>query len=219
MTLAPGSADHRELLYLLAHEHFHCWKGPGAEQPEELVYWFSEGFTDFYARRLLLRAGLWTLDDTVRDLNQKLAGLWANPVRNRPNQDIAGEFWRSPAVGALPHQRGTLVALVLDHELRRRSDGRRNLDDFMRALMVDTRARGAPLSCEFLLARIEAATDADFGAKLRATILAGDDPPLSRDLCAPVLRLTWPDSTQGVPAAAPAFEIVARDEALARSVL
>jgi predicted metalloprotease with PDZ domain len=46
-----------QLKYLLAHEYFHTWNpralGTMPDGPDQtLDYWFSEGFTDFYARRL-----------------------------------------------------------------------------------------------------------------------------------------------------------------------
>ncbi len=45
--------------FLPAHEMFHYWNaGKLGEIREETPYWFTEGFTDYYARLLLLRAGL-----------------------------------------------------------------------------------------------------------------------------------------------------------------
>ena len=62
MTPKTGLAldeDGRGVPWLLSHELFHLWNGHRyrLEEPDQLGYWFSEGFTDYYARRLLLRAG------------------------------------------------------------------------------------------------------------------------------------------------------------------
>ena len=42
-----------------AHEHFHTWVGGKIrnDKQEELNYWWSEGFTDYYSRVLALRSG------------------------------------------------------------------------------------------------------------------------------------------------------------------
>src|SRR5206468_3351167 len=129
LTLAPGSADRRELLHIIAHEHFHLLgRHRGAEQPEELVYWFSEGFTEFYTMRLLFRSGLCTLDDYLRELNESLEHLWLNPGRNRTNEEIRPVTWKDHELADVPRLRGIVLAFVLDHELRARSGGRRSLD-------------------------------------------------------------------------------------------
>ncbi|MCJ7617326.1 MAG: hypothetical protein MUO43_12405 [Desulfobacterales bacterium] len=64
-----------DLKYLFAHELFHTWntgKLGVRQNPEQLIYWFSEGFTGYYARLLLLRAGLITIEEYVSDYNDKL---------------------------------------------------------------------------------------------------------------------------------------------------
>jgi len=49
----------KEVLPLLAHEYFHAWNNGqlGAQAPDRSTAWLSEGFTDFYTKRLLLRTG------------------------------------------------------------------------------------------------------------------------------------------------------------------
>src|SRR5262245_56029938 len=77
-TLLGSDAEHGyQVLQLLAHEYFHTWNGneiPGVSD------WFTEGFTEFFAARLLRRAGL--VDDArwLRALNQDLRTLWVSPV-------------------------------------------------------------------------------------------------------------------------------------------
>ena len=52
------------LTTLVGHEYFHTWNadrlgGIDEGEREPASYWFSEGFTEFYARRLLLRSIVW----------------------------------------------------------------------------------------------------------------------------------------------------------------
>ncbi len=130
--------------HLLAHELLHTWIGqrmrnhssPG--EPEALLYWFSEGFTDYYTREILRRAGLISLEEYVEDLNRKIHDYWISPVRNEPNTRIAEDYWKDRYVQKLPYLRGELLARRWDTALRERSKGRVTLDDLMRDLLRAT---------------------------------------------------------------------------------
>ncbi len=123
----------------IAHEHTHSWipsrigRMP-AEPAEALDYWLSEGFTEFYTERTLLRSGIWSLEDFVSDLNGVLLAYDTSAVRNAPNARIAREFWTNGAVGQLPYQRGMLFAYLLDDRIRQASGGKSNLDRVMFAM-------------------------------------------------------------------------------------
>jgi predicted metalloprotease with PDZ domain len=75
-------------LHLFARELFHAWNPQrlgGFEEvggvEDERLYWFSEGFTDYYASLLLLRAGLISLDDYLARYNSSIKDYYASPVR------------------------------------------------------------------------------------------------------------------------------------------
>ncbi len=123
---------------IIAHEHTHSWIpgriGRTHEKDEAQDYWLSEGFTDFYAYRLLVRDGIWSIEDFVDATNENLAAYWASPVRNEPNSRIVADFWKNQNVGQLPYQRGFLLGFIFDRQLRRESDGKHDLDDVMLAM-------------------------------------------------------------------------------------
>lgn len=121
---------------LIAHEHMHSWipnrtlrLADGPQEPKD--YWLSEGFDDFYMARTLLRGGLWTPAQAVEQMNGALAGYDASSVRTAPNSRIVADFWTQPEVQKLPYQRGELLALKWDEEIRRRTESRKDLDDVM----------------------------------------------------------------------------------------
>ncbi|THD81859.1 MAG: M61 family peptidase [Phenylobacterium sp.] len=125
---------------LLAHEYFHTWNprrlggmhdGDVAERAD---YWFSEGFTDFYARRLALRSETFSLQAFVEAWNQVLKEYAASPNRTAPNAKVVADFWKDSDVQKLPYRRGAILAATWDRELRARSGGRVGLDDVMRAM-------------------------------------------------------------------------------------
>ena len=179
-----------QILHVLAHEMFHNWCGRGTpvRPPEELTYWFSEGFTDFFTRRLLLRAGLTTTREYAASLEQSLREYAKNPQRNCSNEEIRAGFWKSPETGEMPYRRGDLVAARLDCAIRARSAGKQSLDDFLREA-VELGRRGQELDVETLLAGIERWTDARLARELRAVVVEGATLELPRDTFAPCLAI------------------------------
>lgn len=129
--------DLEDLTAVLAHEQLHTWigRGLGDQSPtaETAGKWLNEGFADFYAGRLLLRGGLWTPEQFAADVNARLARYAASPARSTTNAQIAERYWSDEAHERMGYDRGMLFAALLDHELRRRSGGRLDLDDVMLA--------------------------------------------------------------------------------------
>jgi predicted metalloprotease with PDZ domain len=136
---ATPNVDQAGLRHILAHEYQHAWfptrmGGVRSGPDEPLDYWLSEGFTDFYTLRILLRSGVWSLEDFVSDYNRILRNYSASPVRDAPNGLVAAQFWRDRSVADLPYQRGLLLAAVWDDRLRRSTHGREDLDDVVLAM-------------------------------------------------------------------------------------
>jgi predicted metalloprotease with PDZ domain len=177
-SLAPESPSREPLLGVLAHELFHNWCGLAISPQgvEQLVYWFSEGFTEFYTGRMLRRAGLLDAEGRRRWANELMASYATSRSRDEPNAAIAGGFWSDPELGLLPYRRGALAALWLDGAIRLRSGGARSLDELMRALLTEARA-GETFTTDELLSRFEVWTDADLRARLERFLNAGGLPP------------------------------------------
>lgn len=147
---ATDNMPDRELTRVLAHEHLHSWIprriGMMPQENDVSEYWLSEGFTDFYTNRLLVRDGLWSVEEVVRSLN---AVMWAyafSSVRNVSNTTLAADFWKSQAMNELPYQRGLLIAALADDKVRRASKGARDLDDVVLAMKraIDAAGNAAP---------------------------------------------------------------------------
>jgi len=135
------------LAWLLAHEYFHSWNarqlGRFPQQAETQVYWMSEGFTDFYARRLMLRAGLWTPEQFAADWNEMLRAYAASSFRATGNVAAAAKFWSGDYdAEKIPYQRGALLAALWDRQLQAKGLG--SLDTVLRAQLARTRAAKEP---------------------------------------------------------------------------
>lgn len=126
----------------LAHEYFHTWNsnrtGGLKDGPEEpLGYWLSEGFTDYYARKLSLRSGFVDLESFVAAWNTSLEAYGTSPAKAMPNAALIERFWSDKAVQKLPYQRGALVALMLETRLRAQG----GLDPMMLAMRDHAKGR------------------------------------------------------------------------------
>jgi predicted metalloprotease with PDZ domain len=197
----------------LAHEYMHTWvpieiggfpEGPGAS-----AAWLTEGWTDFYAGRALLRAGLWTPVDFVTELNRVLMRNTSSPVRAIPNTELAERFWSDANVHQLPYDRGHLLALLLDHRIRAHTGGRADMDDVMlaqreyalRNAQDGTRMDAAAL---FPVVALES-MGIDFAAELARHVERGEPVALPADLfagCATLDTVTQPDFYRGFDLAA-----------------
>ncbi|UGQ47319.1 M61 family metallopeptidase [Massilia endophytica] len=142
MFLTPN-AQLDDLSTLLAHEYFHNWNSQqlGAmAEPQQSVYWISEGFTDYYAPLLLLRSGQMTLDAYIGHTNALLKNVYVSPVREADNQHVIQAFWSDPNVQKLPYNRGTLLAMEWQAQIHAASGGRKSFDDVMYGLRQQVEA-------------------------------------------------------------------------------
>lgn len=172
--------------HLLAHELMHTWIGqkmrnasaPG--EPESLLYWFSEGFTDYYTRELLLRAGLITGEEYVGDLNRALYDYHASPVRNEPNTRIMDDYWKDRHVQKLPYLRGELLARRWDTAIRRRTGGKASLDDLMRDLLETVSGQDRRITFDLITEAAVRRVGPEAEGDLAGFIRTGETVPPSR---------------------------------------
>jgi predicted metalloprotease with PDZ domain len=186
---ATANADNERLVRTLAHESLHTWipgrVGGMPTEAEARDYWFSEGFTDFYTGRMLVREGLWSPQQFAQDLNEMLEAYAQSPVREAPNARIAADFWNDGQVQQLPYQRGRLLATIWDARLRAQG---RSLD----AAMLEMRERalaGDPLKAAEMFPLVLESMGVDVRAEIDAHAEAGGAILLAEDVFAPCGRV------------------------------
>jgi len=193
--------DRRGFLSLCAHELFHAWNGkrlrPAALGPfdyENEVYtddlWVVEGLTAYYDDLILARAGVLSQAGFLERLSGQIAALQDTPGRlvqplAQASRDAWIGFYRPDENTANSevnyYTKGALVGFLLDAEIRRRSGGKRSLDDALRlayqrhagargydsaelrAALADT--AGAPLD-DLLAAAVDGTAELDYAAAL-----------------------------------------------------
>ncbi|MBK9127676.1 MAG: hypothetical protein IPM13_07725 [Phycisphaerales bacterium] len=177
--------------HLLAHEIFHYWNGRllRPADPEDLVAWFTEGLTDYYALRLLHERGRWTADTLAVWLNRHLAAYVENPARNATNEEIrARRRGAAKTYGEVAYQRGLLLGLRWHRLARDRgvSDG---LDRLFRELVERGRTTGLRASNDNVRSIGTRVLGAWFAEEFDRHVARGDTVELPEDALAPALRL------------------------------
>lgn len=190
--LVPG------LKHLLSHELFHNWNGRKIKrtQPEQLQYWFSEGFTEYYSWILNLRSGLITLPDLVGALNKGIRQYMLSPVRNAPNSRIASDFWKDDQVAKLPYLRGTLIAMRWNSLIKKRSPGH-SLDHFMKDFLQAALRDGALVSQETVECLLRPYLKEGVQSDLKALVDQGDTVEIAEDGAGPCASLVTREVTVG----------------------
>jgi predicted metalloprotease with PDZ domain len=143
-----------DFLSLVAHEYFHLWNvkriRPDALGPFDYtgenytrLLWVAEGVTSYYENILLRRAGLIGDKEYLATIANSIRGLQNTPGRLEQSIEEASfdawiKYYR-PDENSLNsaisyYDKGAIVGLLLDLEIRRRSAGARSLDDAMRYL-------------------------------------------------------------------------------------
>jgi predicted metalloprotease with PDZ domain len=121
------------------HELFHLWV-PNGFALEGEYDWFYEGFTMYQAMRAAGRLNLLTFQDFLTAIGRAFDAYSAATNKDQLSLlDASRRRWTgSPA---LIYHKGMLVAFLYDLTLRRKTGGKRSLDDAYRALF--RRYRGA----------------------------------------------------------------------------
>jgi len=147
--------EYKKFLGLESHEYFHNWNvkrirpialGPFDYQHENYTHglWVSEGFTDYYGRLILRRAGLMTVKDYLEDMGTLLAGYEQTPGRLVQSAESASfDAWvkqyrpdeNSPNTAMSYYTRGDILGMLFDIEIRSRTNGAKSLDNVMRSLL------------------------------------------------------------------------------------
>ncbi len=136
-----------------AHEFFHTWNvkriRPQSLEPVDYTremwtrsLWFAEGVTSTYAAYALERTGLWStqqfygnLADQIRELQSRPAHRWQSVEQSSLDSWLEKyPMYTRPEESISYYNKGQIVGVLLDIEIRERTDNRAGLDDVLRTL-------------------------------------------------------------------------------------
>ena len=152
-----SGSDLADALEIAAHEFFHVWNvkrlrpaglGPFDYTRERYTneLWFAEGLTNYYSYVYLYRAGLLTRERFFARLAEEIRTIEGEPGRNVMSAESSSfHAWfydRSPQrqqtnfanTTISYYNKGAVLGLLLDLEIRARSGGGKSLDDVFLAL-------------------------------------------------------------------------------------
>ena len=151
-------ASYDDFLSLVAHEYFHLWNvkriRPDALGPFDYtgenytrLLWVAEGLTSYYENILSRRAGVISDKEYLTTIATSIRNLQNTPGRLEQSIEEASfdawiKYYR-PDENTLNsaisyYDKGAIVGLLLDLEIRRRSAGAKSLDDVMRSLYAES---------------------------------------------------------------------------------
>ena len=156
-TTATPERDYRGFLSLVSHEFFHLWNvkrirpdtlGPFDYTQENYtkVLWVAEGITDYYADLVLRRAGLITESEFLTATARSFQMLQHTPGRLEQSVEESSfdawiKFYRQDENSINSqisyYDKGAILGLLLDLEIRKRSNNGKSLDDVLRYLYTE----------------------------------------------------------------------------------
>lgn len=166
------------LSYMFNHEMMHQWIGLTIRNAhEELNYWFSEGFTEYYTFKNRVRSNDTSMEEWCTFFNEEIFSQhYKNPKRNEPNYVVLDSFWTSRDVEKIPYRRGAIFAFWLDNKIMKASNYTKSLDDLMLELLEKCQCEDRKLSDElFLEAAMKFTNNEDISYEFQKYILNGED--------------------------------------------
>ena len=157
MATGTPERDYRGFLSLVSHEFFHLWNvkrirpdalGPFDYTQENYtkLLWVAEGVTDYYTDLFLRRAGLITESEFLTATARSIQTLQNMPGRKVQSLEESSfdtwiKFYRADEnfinSQISYYDKGAIVGLLLDLEIRKRSNNAKSLDDVLRYLYVE----------------------------------------------------------------------------------
>jgi predicted metalloprotease with PDZ domain len=149
--------SYRGFYSLVAHEFFHLWNvkrirpdalGPFDYTKENYtkLLWVAEGITDYYARLVLRRAGVVSDREFLAEAGRAFQDLQDTPGRLEMSAEEASfdtwiKYYRQDENSINSqvdyYEKGSILGLLLDLEIRKQSKGTKSLDDVMRYLYLE----------------------------------------------------------------------------------
>src|SRR5215217_782351 len=156
-TTETPERDYRGFLALVSHEFFHVWNvkrirpdalGPFDYTQENYtkVLWVAEGITDYYADLVLRRAGLISENEFLNATARSIKSLQNTPGRlvqsvEESSFDAWIKYYRQDENSVNSqisyYDKGAILGLLLDLEIRKRNNSTKALDDVMRYLYAE----------------------------------------------------------------------------------
>ncbi len=150
-----------QLASYAAHELFHAWNvkriRPQSLEPPDYTremwtraLWFAEGVTNTYGSYTLVRTGLWSAQQFYSNLASQISDLQSRPARRWQSAEQSSlDAWLEkyplylrPEESISYYNKGQILGVLLDIEIRDRTGNAASLDEVLRWLNDEFARRG-----------------------------------------------------------------------------
>lgn len=187
----------RQFFYrLLSHEYYHAWNvkriRPAELWPYEYdrrqstpLLWVAEGITDYYAHVILTRAGLWGENEFLQAVRGWIVSAEGQPDRQAV-EDASVNTWMDSrfADRYLYYDKGALLGLLLDIQIRKATQDSHSLDDVMRRLYREHYAKGRGFDTADFLAYVGEFMGEEAAREFYSAYVDGREPLPNREVLA-----------------------------------
>lgn len=159
--------EHRTIVWgnVLAHEMFHYWNGTNFLIGSDVNTnsWFSEGFTEYYSNLALVRAKLISQEEYLDKLSYQFSRFYSSQAFVQGQQPTLLEAGNQKSRNwHLIYGGGASIAFILDIEIRLITNGKKSLDDYMKALYIKYGKTGIRLNLSQQISELNTLTGTDF---------------------------------------------------------
>lgn len=147
-----GNTNPENMAYLFNHELMHHWIGNTIQNgvDEELSYWFSEGFTDYFTYYNMRESKLISEDEFYLRMDSVFTAHFGDDLCTAINDSIKPNFWKHRYYGKLPYNRGNIFAYYLDNLIQFKTQGKVKLVTVMQKMMQEALIKKRPFDKNWL---------------------------------------------------------------------
>ena len=138
---------------ILAHEMVHNWPHLN-DEPYGSTTWYSEGTAEYYSILLPLRLGLTDRETARKEIQKRTDAYYTNPTRQMENMEAARICWKDRRAQRISYGRGLFFLANTDVKIRNATEGEKNLDDVVLAIL-EKAEKGAKLGNQVLLGTVQ----------------------------------------------------------------
>ena len=123
---------------VLLHEVFHLWNGETLRYKNGSEYWFNEGFTEFYTYQSAVKLNLLSPKKALTTATYPIGYYLSTSSLKHMSMREAGKNDKTKFDNFfLVYHGGWVVALVLDYDIRLKTNNKKSLDNIMQWLYAN----------------------------------------------------------------------------------
>lgn len=166
---------------VLMHELFHLWNGETIRYKNGEEHWFNEGFSEFYTFQTAVRMGLVSPEEMLSTSALSL-GYYAGSkgLRNISMRNAGIDDKTKFENFFLVYHGGWMAAMVLDVDIRSKTDNEKSLDDLMKWLYENFLQTEILYDTNDIINGIGIATGLDYNAFFNNYIYKSEALPVSK---------------------------------------